>query len=404
MAKKTKINARILGDTANLSNDEWLKWRAHGPAYADPLSPDYIPVTVGGSDCSAVLGDNPWKSRLELFHEKSGTAKAKIKREMDEEMLQIGHELEEYVARRFLLKMKREGVTNITLKNDTSFFQHLKYPFMVANMDRIITVNGEIGILECKTTSSIEKQKLWKKGICPKEYEWQCRFYMAVADVDFCYICCCWGLGYLEKECAVILIKRDKAIEEEMIKELCSFVENCEYGIEPEPQTTHMNVLANYYMRLYGTDGLTTDNPPIELPDNIEMYELVEKARLLQIREDEAQEHLEAIKQEGYAIAARLVEMAQGKTNCASYRLDDDTVCRIKVHVPSTRASFDVEKFKADHPFEYDAYCEPTLNLAKLRKEQKFLVKDYEIPSAPKLAESPYIKEVETVASPIWRI
>lgn len=150
--KKQDYSPIALGDTACLSNEEWLKWREHGPYYANPLDPRYISCTVGGSAMSAIFGDNPWISRLELFHQKSGVKKAKYERPMNQAILDAGHMLEDFVAHMFLVKMAEEGITDIEMWNDTVMYQHPHYSFAVCNLDRRIKVNGIQGILECKTT------------------------------------------------------------------------------------------------------------------------------------------------------------------------------------------------------------------------------------------------------------
>ena len=47
----------VLCSTAGMSNEEWLVWRTHG---------------IGGSDAGTVLGVNPYKTKRELFFEKTG--------------------------------------------------------------------------------------------------------------------------------------------------------------------------------------------------------------------------------------------------------------------------------------------------------------------------------------------
>ena len=68
----------------DLTREEWLIERRKG---------------IGGSDAAAVAGLNPWKSAAAVFFEKT----SEIPPETGEmsERLRIGHDLEDYVARRF---------------------------------------------------------------------------------------------------------------------------------------------------------------------------------------------------------------------------------------------------------------------------------------------------------------
>jgi len=47
----------LVPDITVLTEEEWLNWRKKG---------------IGGSDVAAVLGISPWKTRRDLFYEKSG--------------------------------------------------------------------------------------------------------------------------------------------------------------------------------------------------------------------------------------------------------------------------------------------------------------------------------------------
>lgn len=369
-----------LGETADLENEEWLRWREHGPFYDDPFGERYVSIGVGGSNVAAIYGDSPWLSRLEFYHGKSGTASPKIKRLMNkelEEILMNGHDLEEFVAKKFIQKMEEEGITDIEMWNDTIMYQHPKYPFAVCNLDRMLKVNGIPCILECKTTGNYSDIKLWKEGIVPKKYEWQCRYYMATMNIDYCYICCCWA--FTLNETAVILIERDKDIEKTMMEEVADFVEKCEMGIEPEMQTSHMEVLANYYSRLYGE--LPSSAPAVELPDNPDVYELVSAAMTLSKRRKEAEDRLKVIEEEGNTIVCKLMQIMGGKSTYATYRLDDSQVVALKLKQPMHRATFNEDGLKNDHPEIYERYLTSKFDQTAFKKAEKMMARDYAIPA-----------------------
>lgn len=65
--------------------------------------------------------------------------------------------MEEYVARRF-------GETGFKVRRASAIYQNTAYPFMLANVDRLL-VGERIG-LECKTTSAYNADK-WADGLIP---------------------------------------------------------------------------------------------------------------------------------------------------------------------------------------------------------------------------------------------
>lgn len=349
-----------LGDTKDLSNEEWLNWRMHGPFYKDPTNPKYVFVAVGGSDVAVIEGDSSFKSKMELFHVKSGVKKPKYKREMDAEILENGHELEEYVAKRFKKFMFEAcGVepSSIKIINDTSLFQHPHYSFSLCNLDRRIWINGIEGILEIKTTANLDDIALWKKGIVPKKYEWQCRYYMATMNVDYTYIACMWG--FTTKEMAVIKIERDLEIEEKMLMDVKEFVECCEMGIEPKLQQSHTVELSKYYVRLYGE--IDEKATPIEFPDTEEIRELIDEAFL--INEEKAllaAKEKELSEREGLVVS-KILKYTDGKSLYGTLRLDDETVAGLSVKVPMHKAVFDEESFKEEFPEAYNEFLKPSV-------------------------------------------
>lgn len=378
VAKNMNYSPIALGEIDD-TTEEWLKWREHGPHHADPFHPDYIPVAIGGSAVSILFGENPWTSKLELFHQKSGMATPKYAAVRNEERLTAGHKFEAFVAEIFKDYMRAEGITDVEVWKDWNMYQHPLYKFALCNLDRRIKVNGVPGILECKTTGSWDDIKnYWQKGIVPKKYEYQCRYYMATMNLSYCYICCCWG--FTLKESAVILIKRDLEIEEMMMETVADFVEHCVTGIEPDMQDGHYETLANYYTRLYGE--IEPSAPAWELPDTTDVYELISSATTLFERKTRLEQELKEVEQEGYKIASFIMQLSGGKASYATYRIDDQNVVGVKLKIPMKRASFDEDRLKAEKPTLYDKYLTPAFDVTKFKKENKALAAEYAIPAA----------------------
>ena len=149
-----------LVSTLNLDKAEWLRYRKRG---------------IGGSDAGAVCGLNPYCTALHVYHDKT-TSEIQ---ETDNEAMRQGRDLEDYVARRFM------EATGKKVRRANAMFYHEKYPFMLADVDRMVV--GENAGLECKTASPYMEDR-WKDGNIPAHYLIQCYHYMAVCGADVWYI------------------------------------------------------------------------------------------------------------------------------------------------------------------------------------------------------------------------
>ncbi len=146
--------------TAGMGNAEWLALRKTG---------------IGGSDAGTVCGLNPYSSPMKLFCDKT----SEDLQELDNEAVRQGHDLEEYVARRFT------EATGLKVRRSNYMYRSVEYPFMIADVDRLVI--GEDAGLECKTASAYNADK-WKDGDIPLHYVMQCCHYMAVTGKRTWYI------------------------------------------------------------------------------------------------------------------------------------------------------------------------------------------------------------------------
>lgn len=175
---------KILISTLGLSHEEWLCYRKQG---------------IGGSDAGAVCGLNPYVSPIQVFLDKTSKELSQEAEQDEKEAMRVGRDLEEYVARRFTeasgLKVRR--------KNAILFQEN--YPFMLANVDRMIV--GEKAGLECKTASPYSADK-WNGDNVPEHYLIQCHHYMAVTGTSAWYL----AVLILGKEFKYVRIERDEEI------------------------------------------------------------------------------------------------------------------------------------------------------------------------------------------------
>ncbi|MDY2918611.1 MAG: YqaJ viral recombinase family protein [Anaerococcus sp.] len=176
------------------SREDWLKLRQKG---------------IGGSDAAAACGLNPWKSRANLYLEKTG----KLVKDFDNELLRQGRDLEDYVAKRFT------EATGKKVRRNNFMMADKEHPFLLADIDREVV--GENAILECKTTSPFAKDK-WANGAIPVNYELQCHHYMMVTGAEKCYIACL----IFSNEFIVREIPRDEEVIQMLKDQEVDFWEN----------------------------------------------------------------------------------------------------------------------------------------------------------------------------------
>ena len=147
------------------SNEEWLKARK----------------LIGGSDASALVGLNPYKTNIELWKEKTGRMTAPDI--SNEEFVRFGHEAEPHLRELFALDHPQYKVEYL----ENNMFTNARYPFAHASLDGWLTdQEGRKGILEIKTTNilqSMQREK-WNDRI-PDNYYCQVLWYLMVTEFDF---------------------------------------------------------------------------------------------------------------------------------------------------------------------------------------------------------------------------
>lgn len=145
---------------------EWLSGRMNG---------------IGGSDASAVVGLNPYKSNIDLFEEKIGR---RVPEDISDKACVIyGKKAEEYIRELFRLDYPEYQVAH----HEYRILQSKEYPFMQASLDgELIDQDGRKGILEIKTTNILQSMQYekWKDRI-PDNYYIQVLHYLLVTDWQF---------------------------------------------------------------------------------------------------------------------------------------------------------------------------------------------------------------------------
>lgn len=206
------------------NRNQWLKGRVKG---------------IGGSDSSAALGRNPWKTNVDLYRQKVGIEAAPDI--SNKEAVKYGHTAEEPL--RSLFKLDHSELTVNYLSN--TILQNKEYPFLLYSPDGLLIENntGRKGILEIKTTTilqSMQREK-WKDTI-PENYLYQVLHGLIVTGFDF-----------------VILRAQLKYSED--------YIQIREYTIEREVFQEEMDVQLNLLIKFWNENVMQRKEPALILPE-----------------------------------------------------------------------------------------------------------------------------------------
>ncbi len=242
-----------LCDTNGMTRERWFECRMHGPK-------GDIPYTVGGSDVAAIFGVSPWTSPLDLWMIKKG--KMDPWEKVNAGQLEMGHFLEPIAAHFYARK------TGNTVIDDTMLYQHADHPYALGNFDRrfIRKTDGKPGILECKSCTYYKASE-WADGRFPLYYEFQLRFYLAIADVDIGAFSALWG-NNPENDMAMPEIERDPAMEDLIFEKLEEWNWSLIHDKPPTLAGVAPKLALESLARVYGPSNPTA--PTIEFPSKYE--------------------------------------------------------------------------------------------------------------------------------------
>ena len=165
---------------------------------------------IGASEAAAVLGVSLYKSPVEVWAEKTQLIE---RPKVDSIAADLGIELEDYVARRYMRETGRK------VQKVSEPYTHGKYPFLKAHIDRKIV--GEKGIVQCKTCSAW-KSKDWEGEDIPADYIIQEYHELACSDYEYADVAVLIG----NQDFKIKRITRDEAVINDIIQKEVSFWNN----------------------------------------------------------------------------------------------------------------------------------------------------------------------------------
>lgn len=212
--------------TSRENQEEWLRIRKQ---------------YLTGTDAGAVCGMNPYKSAMQVYHDKV-SPEVELK---DNESMRLGRDLEDYVAARFM------EATGKKVRRSNAMYVSDQYPFMMANVDRLLV--GERAGLECKTASPYSSD-LWKDGKIPEWYYLQCQHYIKTLEADGWYLAVLiFGKGF-----QYTYIQRDEELLNDLVTIEKEFWEDhVQAGVMPSPDGSKGadELIQKYF---HSTVGVTT--------------------------------------------------------------------------------------------------------------------------------------------------
>jgi putative phage-type endonuclease len=283
-----------------MTHQEWLKERQGG---------------IGGSDISAILGLNPYKSKLDVYYDKVAETVEDIQ---NEDMLR-GTLLEDFVAQMFG-KLAGEEIR----KPKRKIFYHRKHDYIRASVDRFY--GKDSNILECKTSAKkITHDTIYPAWVC--QVQW---YMMVLGKSTSTVVWCCppgFSIEWME-------IPASKDFQKYMLEEAQKFWNDHVLArVAPEAVT------AQDVARLY----------PVSKEESIvadeDMMNLLANYSELRKREKEVKEAKDVVSD-----AIRMY-----MKDCAVLKYNDQTVATFRTTKDSV--SFDSKALQSDNPELYAKYA-----------------------------------------------
>ena len=291
---------------------EWLAVRTKG---------------IGGSDIGAICGVSPFTSARQIYFNKTGQYEEAMKPgAAAQERMKWGHLLEPIVAAEFASR------TGKKLLEADATFAHKDYPWMRANVDRLIVDDDGVpyGILECKTTSEYNNEE-WENGELLLSYIYQLNWYLHILDLSYgAFACLVGGNKFYHYE----VFRNDELIQETLLPAAHNFWHNNVLALkEPELQATD-------------TEYVNTTYAEVEKDSEVMLAEDVDNELARTVFECKAQiKELEKIMTEAQnKLKERLKDHEIGY--CRDYTVKWS---------PRRQTRVDTDKLKTEYPEVYEA-------------------------------------------------
>lgn len=268
---------------------------------------------LGGTCVAAIMRASPYKSALDVYHEKINGAN-----DYDNQTLQRGRRAEKYILEEYAERSGEILEINLPMLQDNS------YPFLIGHADA--KIKNQNVIVEAKSTRF--NLSSWK-GILPTHYLIQCAHYAAIADVERVDI----PVLFNNWEYACFTYYRDEELEERIRKAAIDFWHNHIIPrIPPAPGSTK-DALQEYPI----------SSPLKEIDADQTIIKKVEELATINSKISELKEKEEDIK-------TKIMEYMRD-----AERLNTPLGYSV-IWKQCTQSRVDVNKLKTEHPEIYSEY------------------------------------------------
>lgn len=135
---------------------------------------------LGGYDASAILGVSKYGTPLSVWLEKTGQTKPQQGSNL---AMELGLYLEPFVL------AKAEQELNAVITNHQDFITHPDHDFICGHIDGLCTINGDLVLIDAKTTSAYNKHNFGDDLDPTNPALWQIYHYFScLPDVKYGYI------------------------------------------------------------------------------------------------------------------------------------------------------------------------------------------------------------------------
>ena len=257
---------------------------------------------LGGSEVGTAAGLNPWKSPLRLWAEMTGVLPEPDLNQ--KESVRVGHDMEEYVAKRF---SERSGKT---VHRENCVYTNDACPHLFGTIDRKVE-NEESG-LECKTASALRRDA-FPVDAFPEAYYAQCLTYLAVTGLKRWYLAV-WVMGAFFRTYLITTVPEDADARPDWLDHVLV--------VAPEEVAKAEEIAAGFVAKVQagerpayvGSDDEREAEQEMNPPSDDTDTDLTGDAPVLMEQRRSLKEQIDALKGQIAAIEADIVARLHGHT------------------------------------------------------------------------------------------
>ena len=379
----------------------WKKIRQHWIDYNNPMSKDYVPYTVTGSEAGTIAvadavtaqmmgrDTHTFKCKSELWCEKRGIdIPLKNPSSSASDDLFVGGHLMEIVAAKALEmqlnKLYPQHIWEVRLGD--RMYQYgakdgngnLIAPWLIATPDGFVYADGELqGLAEFKNIQSFSPNaKLVKQHIVPAEYYTQGSHYMIATGTKKIFYMIVMGNSY-PNDFHMIVENRDETFCEELFRVEQEYIESLHNGIMPPMDGSDgqdISKLHNLARRLLG--NYIPDKEPVE--GTSALADIVEEISFIDSDIEALEEQIKGLKEQKEALLLKYVFPAVGESNELIVPIDGTTnTYRVTLKDEKVTKTLDIEEVKIKEPEAYKECLESKFSTTLFKKKYPKLYEKY---------------------------